>query len=132
MRTEIVQGDDFSVTVRGKIRRTVAYQSQYTLYLKQTDDIMRDLETDDPVDKNPAGWTLIGLASGFSSLVARASRVLCVDGQEWAEPFNPEQLRFLFTHFLDSEQLPNRSDLWSRVEDTIKRMDEPPPPDPKA
>jgi len=128
--------------VRGRTRRTTALESQYLLDLKAAHPALSSLAPDSEATsseilaaRDPKGWSLMGVASTFRYLVARvgAATFKGDDEHEVREVFPPEVLVRLFDHYLDCEELPDRSDVWSRIEDTILRMDRPPEPkDPNA
>lgn len=139
MRSRTVQAEGFTVTVRGRTRRTNALGSEYLVNLKTAHPDMRDAQSDPGATgdalmaRNPRAWSLLTEANAFRSRINRCSDVLTPDGATWQEPFKPDQLVILFDHFLDSEQLPDKTDLWSQVEAAITALDTPEvPADPQA
>ncbi len=133
MRTEVINAEGWTVTVRGRTRRTVALQSEYLITLKQAHPDMRDLTVDaaTPSDvtaqRAPKGWSVAGVASTFRLIIARCSEIVTPQGEMLSEPFSGPQLVQIFDHYVDSEELPDQSDLWSKVEAAIKRLDNPEP-----
>lgn len=116
--------------MRGRTRRTTALESEYLVNLKQAHVDMRDVQpgsdsTETLVNRDPRAWSLIGTASTFRYLVARCSEITLPEGEVMQEPFKPAQLVLLFGHYLDAEEMPDKSDLWSQVEGVIIRMDKP-------
>lgn len=131
MRTETVQGDGFTMVVRGRTRRTPALESEYLINLKQNHPDMKSLTPDSTVTsaelttRNPRGWSLIGVASVFRATAARMVSIEFPTGEVHQEPFAPDVLVIAFDAYLESEQLPDQSDVWSKVEATIQRIDKP-------
>lgn len=140
MRQIIVEGDGFKIAVRGRNRRGPALESEYLLGLKNYHATLQPIKPDDQVkdaetlaSRDPRGWSLMGVANGFRVIAARLAWVETPDGSTHEEPFAPSQLAELFDHYLDVEQLPDKSDLWSRVEAAIIGLDTPEQPtDPEA
>lgn len=131
MRIEVIEADGLKIEVRGRTRRTSALESEYLLALKAAHRDMKSLPT--PADKtvassveaSPRGWSLAGVAANFRLLVARVHAVQIEDKPRMEEPFSGDFLATLFDDYLDCEELPDRSDVWSQVENTILKMDKP-------
>jgi hypothetical protein len=134
MRTKIIVADGFTVTVRGRSRRTLALEQEYLVNLKQTQPDMKawQVNKDGSIEDNfiahPRGVSLSGSASSFRYLMARISEIKSdAPKVTISEPFKPDELVAMFNLYLDAEEQPDRSDLWSQVEDAITRMDTPEP-----
>lgn len=132
MRTEIVQAAGFTITVRGRSRRTLALESEYMVQLKQNHPDMKAwvVDANGSVEvnlvKDPRGVSMSGVASSFRYLLARCASIEN-SGSTIYEPYPPDQLVALFNNYLDTEALPDGKDIWSLVEDAITRMDTPDP-----
>lgn len=135
MRIEIIEVDGWRIEVRGRTRRTPALANEYLLALKDAHPDMKaaaiaEGKTSEAIAQEaPRAWGLAGVAATFRFLASRIRTA--TNGKVMTEPFTGDQLVAMFDHYLDCEQLPDRSDLWSQVEDAILRMDKP-PSDPKA
>jgi hypothetical protein len=131
VRTTVIEADGWKITVRGRLRRTAALESEYLLTLKAAHPDMKALSTGNgdsaaQAEQNPKGWSLLGMVNNFRYLIARCASAQQGEGEVLREPFTPVQLVVLFDAYLDSDQLPDRSDLWSKVDDAIQAMDTPP------
>ena len=123
MRTELVIADGWQIEVRGRTRRTSALETEYLLALKQAHKDMRTLpDVKDMTDASLRGWGLAGVAANFRLLAARIQKAESPE-TIMHEPFSPDHLVAMFDSYLDCEQLPDRSDLWSQVEDAILKLD---------
>lgn len=131
MRTETIQADGWTVTVRGRTRRTTALESEYLVGLKQGHQDMKAASpngnTEELLARDPRAWSLLGTANTFRYLIARCAEIVTPGGETFQEPFKPDQLVEVFDHYLDAEELPDKSDLWSQVQTAIERMDNPEP-----
>jgi hypothetical protein len=139
MRTEIVKNESWTITVRGRTRRSMALESEYLLILKSAHAEMRPLlvtKDSSPSQMSaddPRASSLLVASSQFRYLAARISQVEMPDGNVAQEPFGANVLLAMFEDYLDTEIPPDNSDLWSRVELAMVHMDEPPKePDPKG
>jgi len=125
MRTEVIEADGWKIEVRGRTRRTSALESEYLLVLKDAHPDMKALPASGgKAEQSPHGWSLAGVAASFRTLAARIHTAEMPDSEMFMdEPFLGQELVEMFESYLDCEQLPDRSDLWSRVEDAIAKLD---------
>jgi len=108
MRMRTVQAEGWTITVRGRTRRSNALGAEYLYNLKQAHPEMRTAQSGSAstsealMAENPRAWTLLSEANTFRARISRCSEVITPSGETWQEPLKPDQLVALFDHFLDS------------------------------